>query len=48
MECVGKKRASMKTGNSSAIVRQAQLRAEQENWQKITSAVGLVLDFEPV
>jgi PadR family transcriptional regulator PadR len=24
-----------------------QLRAEQENWQKITSAVALVLDFEP-
>jgi PadR family transcriptional regulator PadR len=24
-----------------------QLRAEQENWQNITSAVALVLDFEP-
>jgi transcriptional regulator len=24
-----------------------QLRAERENWQKITKAVALVLDFEP-
>jgi DNA-binding PadR family transcriptional regulator len=24
-----------------------QLRAERENWQKITQAVALVLDFEP-
>lgn len=25
-----------------------QLKAERENWQKVTEAVSLVLDFEPV